>query len=144
MQATAYLRNPGIIDGTSVSILEYYKIHISPFNTSGYTGVYQDKKTGKWIAKIGFKRKTYYLGSYSDLQKAVDARKRGEAMHDEFLEWYYHEFPQGHINNLPAKTSCQLRTEVALKATCSGNMTPNGTEMLTQESASNINQEEKE
>lgn len=94
MQATAYLRNPGIIDGTSVGILEYYKTHLSPFNTSGHTGVYQSKKSGKWIAQIGFKGKTYHLGSYSEFQEAVQARERGEAMHDEFLEWYYQQYPE--------------------------------------------------
>lgn len=91
MQTTAYLRNPGIIDGTSVSILEYYKTHLSPYNTSGHTGVYRDKKSGKWIAKIGFKGKTYNLGIYSEFQDAVKARERGEEMHDEFLEWYYNQ-----------------------------------------------------
>ncbi len=94
MQSEAYLSNPGIIDGTSVDILEYYKTHMSPYNTSGCTGVYQNRKNGKWIAQIGFKGKTYYLGSYSNYQDAVKARKQGETMHEEFLEWYYSEFSE--------------------------------------------------
>ena len=93
MQATAYLRNAGIVDGTSVSILEYYKTHMSPYNTSGHTGVYWDKKNEKWIAQIGFKGKIYYLGSYNKFHDAVAAREQGEKMHDEFLEWYYRENP---------------------------------------------------
>lgn len=93
MQATSFLRNTGIIDGTYVSILEYYKTHMSPCNTSGHTGVYWDKKNQKWIAQIGFKGKNRYLGSYHRYQDAVAARKRAEEMRDEFLEWYYQEFP---------------------------------------------------
>lgn len=61
-------------------------------NTSGYTGVYQHKKSGKWVAQITFRKKTYYLGAYSDIHEAVKARQRAEEMHDEFLEWYYSEY----------------------------------------------------
>ena len=56
---------------------------------SGYNGVYLNKRTGKWTAQITFKGKTYYLGSYNDIQAAVNARKRGEEMYDDFLDWYY-------------------------------------------------------
>lgn len=33
--------------------------------------------------------KTYYLGSYADKKEAILARKRGEELHNDFLEWYY-------------------------------------------------------
>ena len=49
------------------------------------------QKNGKWIAQIGFRGKNYYLGSFSDFKDAVAARKRGEEMHDDFLERYYRE-----------------------------------------------------
>ena len=89
MQSKSFLNNIGIIDGTSVSVLEYYKAHMSPHNTSGYTGVYWDKKNSKWIAQIGFKGKTHYLGSFSNKANAIVARQRGEEMIDDFLESFY-------------------------------------------------------
>lgn len=83
--------NLKLCDGTSVTILEASKHRMLSTNTSGYTGVYQNKKTGRWIAQITFKRKTYYLGSYEKIEEAVKARQRGEEMHDDFLKWYYEE-----------------------------------------------------
>ena len=46
-------------------------------NTSGYNGVYCNK-SGKWVAQITFKGKTYYLGSFDDIQDAVKAGKEGK------------------------------------------------------------------
>ena len=84
------LENLNLVDGTSVTILESkLNKRVIASNSSGYNGVYQNKKTGKWIAQISFKKKTYYLGSYEKLQDAVEARRRGEAMYDDFLDWYY-------------------------------------------------------
>ena len=80
--------NLQLYDGTSVTILESSKRRLLKNNKSGYTGVYQGAD-GRWRAQITFKRKTYYLGTFDDIQDAVRARKRGEEMHDEFLEWYY-------------------------------------------------------
>ena len=48
-------------------------------NTSGYPGVSVHKLTGKWMARIWistFKRQ--YLGLFTDLQDAIDARKAAE------------------------------------------------------------------
>lgn len=75
MQSKAFLNNIGITEGTSVSVLEYYKTHMSPHNTSGYTGVYWDKKNCKWIAQIGFKGKTHHLGSFTNKVDAIAARE---------------------------------------------------------------------
>ncbi len=47
-------------------------------NTSGYNGVYRDKRSGKWCAQITFMGKTYYLGAFSDIRDAIGARRRGE------------------------------------------------------------------
>ena len=80
-----------LCDGTSVTTLEASKKHRLKSNTSGYTGVYLNKKNGRWVSQITFKGKTYYLGSYSNIQDAVAARKRGEEIHDSFLEWYHRE-----------------------------------------------------
>lgn len=89
IQRVMYKENLKLVDGTSVAILEAGKNRLIATNTSGYTGVYQNKKNGKWVAQITFKKKTYYLGSYVKIEDAVKARQRGEEMHDDFLAWYY-------------------------------------------------------
>lgn len=88
LQKTSWKQNRKLIDGTSVALLEAMKNRILSSNTSGYTGVYRQAKSGKWAAQITFKGKTYYLGAYSKIEDAVKARKRGEEMHEDFLEWY--------------------------------------------------------
>ncbi|MDD6878095.1 MAG: AP2 domain-containing protein [Clostridiaceae bacterium] len=93
LKSTSILDTLKLCDGTSVTILETTKKHLFRTNKSGYTGVYQNKKTGKWVAQITFKRKTYYLGTYNDLEDAVKARKSGEEKRDDFLEWYYSTWP---------------------------------------------------
>lgn len=92
LQAKTYQENLKLVAGTSVTILETYKKKRNRNNTSGFTGVYLDKKRGKWVAQIGFKGKTYYLRTYPKKQDAVDARRRGEKMYDDFLSWYYSEY----------------------------------------------------
>ena len=89
LQSSIITENLKLCEGTSVAILEASKRKPISSNQSGFTGVYQNKKTGKWTAQITFKKKTYYLGSYDKIEDAVKARKRGEEMHDDFLEWYY-------------------------------------------------------
>ena len=51
---------------------------------SGHVGIYITAK-GSYRASIGFQGKRYYLGTYSTLEDAIKARKRGEEMHHEFL-----------------------------------------------------------
>lgn len=97
LQETTILDNLKLIDGTSVAILEASKKKLLKSNKSGYTGVYE-KPDGRWCAQITFKRKTYYLGTFDDIKDAVKARKRGEEMHDDFLEWYYQQFPEKRKN----------------------------------------------
>lgn len=80
----------GCIDGTAVAAVTKTKKTLLADNTSGYAGVYRHK-SGKWVAQITFKKKTYYLGCYTELQDAVKARRCGEEMHDDFLKWYYLE-----------------------------------------------------
>ena len=45
-------------------------------SASGYTGV--SRKNGKWIAYINYKGNRYYLGSYEQLEQAVEARGRAK------------------------------------------------------------------
>lgn len=82
-----------LIDGTSVTILESVKKGPRRTNTTGYTGVYL-LKDGYYEAAISFKKERYYLGRYKKLSDAVRARKTAEEMHDDFLEWYYKEYPK--------------------------------------------------
>lgn len=54
-------------------------------NTSGYVGVNQDKKTQKWIARIQINKKYIHLGAFSNIEDAIDARKKAE-------DYYFGEF----------------------------------------------------
>ena len=89
LQEKQLLENLKLCDGTSVARLEASGRHLLSNNTSGYTGVYRDRRTGKWCAQITFKKKTYYLGTYEKKDDAIKARKRGEELHENFIEWYY-------------------------------------------------------
>lgn len=93
LQAESCRDNLKLVDGTSVTMLEARKGKLSANNTSGFTGVHWDRRREKWVAQIRFKGKLYRLGSYSDLRDAVRARRRGEEMHDAFLEWYHANQP---------------------------------------------------
>lgn len=62
------------VSGTSLDMLKSEKLAAN--NTSGVKGVYSVK--GKWMAKIVFQKKAYYLGSYSSFENAVAARRRAE------------------------------------------------------------------
>lgn len=93
LQRSAFKENLKLVEGTSVAMLEAGKNRKIATNTSGYTGVYRNVKTDKWIAQITFKKRTYYLGSYETLEEAASARRTGEEMHDMFLQWYYSEHP---------------------------------------------------
>lgn len=62
------------VNGTSIDLLKSKKV---PDNsTTGVRGVYLIK--GKYVAKIVFQQKAYYLGSFDDFEDAVSARKEAE------------------------------------------------------------------
>ncbi len=96
LQKTVYIDNLKLIDGTSVTLLEAARRQrLISTNTSGCTGVYRNRKSGKWVAQITFKGKTYYLGSFAKIEDAVKARRLAEEqMYDGLLEWYYKEYLQ--------------------------------------------------
>lgn len=79
------------VEGTSVRILESVRDKRRTNNTSGYTGVYQDGKRQRWHAQITFKGVKYDLGAYRTRKEAIQARMRGEEMHEDFINWYYNE-----------------------------------------------------
>lgn len=78
------------VEGTCVEALQRKK---RADNTSGYTGITK-MKNGKYKASITFKKKRYHLGTFETLEEAVKARKRGEEMHDEFLDAFYGRYPE--------------------------------------------------
>ena len=79
----AYLNRRDLIEDTSLSTLAAAKV---PHSASGHVGVYQDKRSGSWYARIQFQKKTYYLGSYRDINQAISARKRAEReLHDPII-----------------------------------------------------------
>ena len=84
--ATAKMREKaGFVDGTQISKITSTKL-IST-NTSGCRGVYFDKNTGKWRARLKFKGKLMNFGSYTNFEDAVKARKEAEQLiYGEFLE----------------------------------------------------------
>lgn len=47
-------------------------------NTTGITGVYHVKKSGKWLAMIGSNRTLKCLGTYENKEDAVKARRKAE------------------------------------------------------------------
>ena len=78
------------VDNTCLSSIISAK-KTSARNTSGHTGVYLDKKSGKWQAYINYQKKRYYLGFFTDINDAIRARKEGEArIHDPVIEEYFH------------------------------------------------------
>ena len=61
----------------------------------GYRGVSRLKINGKYVARIGFKKKKYYLGRFDTLEEAVKARQKAEdELYKPFLEWYDENFKQ--------------------------------------------------
>jgi len=62
------------VAGTSVDMLKSKKVPTD--NTTGYKGVYLIK--GKYVAKIVFQKKAYYLGTYANIADAAQARKEAE------------------------------------------------------------------
>lgn len=47
---------------------------VSVNNKSGVSGVYLDKKTGKWEVRIGHNKRKHYFGRYKDLDDAIKVR----------------------------------------------------------------------
>ena len=75
------------VDGTCIEMLRAKTIRSN--NTSGVPGVDWLSAKGRWRATICFKGKRKYLGSYTDFEDAVKARKRAEEdIHDRFVEQF--------------------------------------------------------
>lgn len=63
------------VDGTSISHLRSTRTPRN--NTTGVKGVYYIR--GRYVAKIVFQKKQYYLGAYDTVDEAADARKMAES-----------------------------------------------------------------
>jgi len=63
-----------IFEGTCLDIISSPKP--AKNNTRGYRGVSYIK--GKWVAYLTLKGKRYNLGTFSELQDSIEARKKGE------------------------------------------------------------------
>ena len=75
------------VDGTCIEMISPKSLRKD--NTSGCTGV-TAIRGGRWQACITFQGKRHYLGTFTNLEKAVDARKKAEArLFGEFLDSYY-------------------------------------------------------
>ena len=75
----------GFVDGTQISRIKSDKPIAT--NTSGARGVYYDRKTGKWRARLKFKGKLMNFGTYASFEDAVKARKQAEVeYYGEFLK----------------------------------------------------------
>lgn len=87
--------NPGVglaltyVDGTCVEMIRANTVRSN--NTSGVPGVDWLTRKQRWRASICFKGKRHYLGSYTEFDDAVKARKRAE---EELVEPFLEEFTQ--------------------------------------------------
>ncbi len=69
-------QSAGFVGGTQISKIKEMKT--SAANTSGCRGVYYEKRTNKWRARLKFKGKIMNFGSYERFEDAVAARRQAE------------------------------------------------------------------
>ena len=67
-------------------------------NTSGYTGVTVNKRTGKYVARITKNKRRIYLGTFNSFEDAINARHEAElVLHGEWSgeinrkDYYYYD-----------------------------------------------------
>ena len=83
--STKMRESAGFVDGTQVSRIKSNKLSVS--NTSGAKGVYFEKSTQKWRARLKFKGRLMNFGSFERFEDAVKARKDAEELYfSEFLD----------------------------------------------------------
>ena len=76
------------IDGTCLETLLRKKARSD--SKTGIVGVHLTKN-GSYTVSITLKGKRYYLGTYKELEDAINARSRGEELHRQFIDQYYAE-----------------------------------------------------
>lgn len=78
----------GFADGTQISRIR--NIDPASSNASGVRGVYFDRRSNKWRARLKFRGQLMNFGSYENLNDAVKARREAEAL-------YYGEYLEGKL-----------------------------------------------
>lgn len=78
------------VAGTSVDMLKSKKVPTD--NTTGYKGVYLIH--GKYVAKIVFQKKQYFLGTYEKIEDAAEARKEAEEVLFDGVAEHYRKWKQ--------------------------------------------------
>lgn len=79
----------GFVGGTQISKIKNMKPGVA--NTSGVRGVYYEKSSGKWRARLRFQGKIMSFGMYTKFEDAVTARKEAEVQYyGKFLEAQEH------------------------------------------------------
>ncbi len=79
-----YKQNIHYVNGTQLELVRSKKIWKT--NKTGVKGVYQEKRTGKYIASITFQGERKILGRFLTLKEARQAREQAEKERDEKLE----------------------------------------------------------
>ena len=78
-------QSAGFVGGTQIT--KIMDMTPTAANTSGVRGVYYEKRSNKWRARLRFKGKTMSFGSFARFEDAVFARKEAERIYfGEFLE----------------------------------------------------------
>lgn len=83
------------VDGTSINALKSSKVPSN--NTTGVTGVHFVK--GRYLAKIIFQKKQYYLGTYSTLQEAAAVRRQAEKLLKDDVVAYYEQWAERAVSD---------------------------------------------
>lgn len=122
------------VEGTSIDAIKSKKTPSN--NTTGYRGVYNIH--GKYLAKIVFQKKQYYLGTYDSIEDAVKARQEAETLlfdtfSDYYASWKKHAdiFPEWAMNN-------QIKLVVSkINSILSVRITPDRTDFLNMKTGDN-------
>lgn len=61
--------------------INHYNHRLAKSNTSGVTGVTYHKKKDRWVARISYQNKRYYLGSFKTFDEAVKTRLNAEKLY---------------------------------------------------------------
>lgn len=86
-------QSAGFVGGTQIT--KIMDMTPTAANTSGVRGVYYEKRSNKWRARLRFKGKTMSFGSFARFEDAVFARKEAEKIYfGEFLEENGFEFKE--------------------------------------------------
>lgn len=75
------------VEGTMIAAIDENR-SLNKNSTTGHKGVSM-MANGSYRAYITFQRKQYYLGTYTDIENAISARKEAEReIYGNFLDWY--------------------------------------------------------